>query len=221
VIKWSYSGLKDFTKCPRQYHEVKVLQNFQKEVTEQMRYGTEVHQALEDYVRNGMPLNRNYERFQPLLDVLMAIPGFRFPEYKMALDIDKDPCDFDDPNYWVRGIADLLIIDETEETALIIDYKTGKPKMPDPDQLKLMALMVFAKFPAVKRIKAGLAFILYDVFVPEEYERSQIDSLWEKFTPDLARLSVAYETNSWMPNPTPLCGWCPVDTCEFYKRRRN
>jgi hypothetical protein len=219
VIKWSYSGLKDFTKCPRQYHEVKVLQNFKKEVTEQMRYGTEVHQALEDYVRNGIPLNRNYERFQPLLDVLMRMSGTRFPEHKMALTIDKQPCGFDDADYWVRGIADLLIIDG--DHAFVIDYKTGKPKMPDPDQLKLMALMVFAHFPSVKKIKAALAFILYDVFIPEEYERNQVDSIWDVFNPDLMRLSLAYENNTWMPNPTPLCGWCPVDTCEFYKRRRN
>ena len=219
MVKWSYSGLKDFVNCPRQYHEVKVLQNFKKEVTHDMRYGTEVHQALEDYVRNGIPLNKNYSRFKPMMDVLMNTPGTKYPEYKMALTVDKQPCDFNDPDYWVRGIADLLIIDG--DCALVIDYKTGKPKRPDPDQLKLMALMVFAHFASIKSIKAGLAFILYDVFVPEQYERQQIDSLWEVFNPNLTRLSVAYEVNNWMPNPTPLCGWCPVDTCEFYKRRRN
>jgi len=63
MVKWSFSGLKDFVNCPKQYHEVKVLQNFTKKVTEQMLYGTEVHKALEDYVRDGTPLAKNYERF--------------------------------------------------------------------------------------------------------------------------------------------------------------
>ena len=219
MVKWSFSGLKDFVKCPRQYHEVKVLQNFKKEVTHEMRYGTEVHQALEDYVRNGIPLNKNYARFKPMLDVLMGVPGTRYPEHQMALTINKEPCAFNDPDYWVRGIADLLVIDG--DYALVVDYKTGKAKSPDPDQLKLMALMVFAHFSNVKRIKAGLAFILYDVFVPEEYERQNVDALWAAFTPDLERLKVAFESNNWMPNPTPLCGWCPVDTCEYHKRRRS
>jgi hypothetical protein len=55
-IKWSYSGLKDFANCPKQYHEVKVLKNFKKEATKQMLYGTEVHSALENYVKDGTPL---------------------------------------------------------------------------------------------------------------------------------------------------------------------
>lgn len=219
MIKWSYSGLKDFVKCPRQYYEVKVLQNFKKEVTHEMRYGTEVHQALEDYVGNGIPLSKNYLRFKPMLDVLLGLPGIRYPEYKMALTINEEPCGFEDPDYWVRGIADLLVVDD--DFAIIVDYKTGKAKSPDPDQLKLMALMVFAHFPFVKRIKAGLAFVLYDIFIPEEYNRDQIDSLWRSFTPDLERLSAAYKSNNWKPNPTPLCGWCPVDTCEYHKRRRS
>ena len=50
-VKWSFSGLKDFTNCPRQYNEVKNLKRFTKKVTEQMLYGTEVHKALEDYVQ--------------------------------------------------------------------------------------------------------------------------------------------------------------------------
>jgi hypothetical protein len=92
----------------------------------------------------------NYERFQPLLDVLMRMPGTRFPEHKMALTIDKQPCGFDDADYWVRGIADLLIIDG--DHAFVIDYKTGKPKMPDPDQLKLMALMVLVVWMRYSRL---------------------------------------------------------------------
>lgn len=219
MIKWSFSGLKDFVNCARQYHEVKVLQNFTKKVTEQMLYGTEVHKALEDYVAEGKPLALNYKRFAPVLDSLLAIPGDRYPEYKMALTVDKSVTKFDAPDYWVRGIADLIIVDV--DNAYIIDYKTGSAKYPDPDQLKLMALMVFAHFPQVNHIKAGLLFVLHDVFVEESYTRDMIPSLWQVFQPKLMRLEVAYKTNSWMPNPTPLCGWCPVTGCEFYKDRSN
>ena len=49
-IKWSYSGIKDYANCPKQYQEVKVLKRFTKFPTKEMRYGTEVHSALEDYV---------------------------------------------------------------------------------------------------------------------------------------------------------------------------
>ena len=57
--QWSFSSLKQFTNCPRQYYEVKVQRNFEIRETEQIKYGKEVHKALEDYVRDGVPLAKN------------------------------------------------------------------------------------------------------------------------------------------------------------------
>lgn len=216
MVKWSFSGLKDFKNCPKQYHEVKILQNFKKSTTHQMLYGTEVHKALEDYVRDGVPLAQNYKRFKPVADALLDIPGTRYPEYKMALTYERLPCDFDAPEYWVRGIVDLLIIEG--DTAHIVDYKTGSAKYPDPNQLKLMAAMTFAHFPEVNFIKAGLIFVLHEVFIDEQYHRKDIAKLWRPFEHTLTLLQASHETGNFVANPTPLCGWCPVDTCTFHKK---
>ena len=196
-VKWSFSSLKDFINCPRQYHETKVLKRFAKKVTEQMNYGTVVHKALEDYVRDGTPLAKNYERYRSLIDPLLEIEGVRHPELKMALRVDRTPCDFDDPDYWVRGIVDFLVIDG--DTAYIVDYKTGSARYPDLKQLKLMALMVFAHYPEVTRIKAGLLFVAHNMFIDEEYDRNQISFLWEFFIAPLNRLRIAVDTDTWMP----------------------
>jgi hypothetical protein len=216
VQTWSFSGLKEFINCPRQYNEVKNLKNYTKKVTEQMLYGTEVHKALEDYVRDGVPLAKNYERYKPLVDPLLEIEGVKFLEYQMALRKDLSPCAFDAPDYWVRGIADFMVVDG--DTAFIVDYKTGSAKYPDKKQLVLMSLMAFANFPEVQKVKAGLLFVAYNMFVDNEYERQQIPHMWAHFIPHLERLRVAAESNNWMPNPTPLCGWCPVKTCQYQKR---
>jgi len=217
LINWSYSSLKEYTTCPKQYFHLKVAKDFTKKITKQMSYGSEVHTALENYVKDGTPLAKNYERFRPSLDALLEIEGTRYPEHKMALDADKNPCNFDDEKRWVRGIADLLIIDG--ESAYIVDYKTGSNKYPDTKQLKLMALMAYVHFPDIVRIKAGLLFITRNAFVSEEYQRNQVNRLWEEFTPSLERLKLAYENNLWPAAPNSLCGWCPVETCKFYKGR--
>jgi len=99
--------------------------------------------------------------------------------------------------------------------AFIVDYKTGSNKYPDPKQLRLMSLMTFAHFPEVNKIKAGLLFVMHNSFVTEEYERKDIDKSWDKFKGPLERLNNSYETNSWPPNYTPLCRYCPVKTCDF------
>lgn len=214
---WSFSSLKDFINCPRQYHEVKVLKRVEKSTSKQMLYGTEVHKACEEYVGEGVPLPKNYQRFKKMLDSLAEISGTKYVEHKMALNKNMSPCSFDE-GYWVRGIADLLIVDG--DVAYVVDYKTGSNKYPDPKQLKLMGLMVFSHFPEVQTVKAGLLFVMHDSFIPEEYQRSDVESLWKVFEPDLERLKSAYENNVWQPNPTPLCGWCPVKTCEYHKEKR-
>lgn len=213
---WSFSSLKDYVNCPKQYQEIKVLKRFAKKPTEAMLYGTVVHKACEDYVGEGKPLAENYKRFEPVLSILKDMAGVKYPEYKMGLDANRNACEYG-KGYWVRGIVDLLIIDG--DHAFIVDYKTGSAKYPDPKQLKLMALMTFAHFPEVQKIKAGLLFVVHGSFLEEEYKREDISKLWKSFEPDLNRLKASFDNDVWNPNPTPLCGWCPVTTCEFHKER--
>jgi CRISPR/Cas system-associated exonuclease Cas4 (RecB family) len=210
---WSYSALKEYENCPKKYYEIRVAQNYTVIPSEQMIYGTEVHKALEDYVKDGKELAVNYLRFKPAADALIDIPGEKYPEYEMALFRDKTPCDFADSNRWVRGIVDLLIVDG--DYAFIVDYKTGSSKYPDPKQLRLMSLMTFAHFPNVNKIKAGLLFVMHGSFVTEEYTREELDKSWAKFDGPLGRLDNSYDNNVWPPNPTPLCKYCPVKSCDF------
>jgi hypothetical protein len=51
---WSYSSLKKFKTCPKQFAEVKVFRNFKEpEFTEATLYGKEFHTAAEKYIRDG------------------------------------------------------------------------------------------------------------------------------------------------------------------------
>jgi len=215
---WSYSSLKQYQNCPKQYYEIRVAKNYIVKENEAMMYGKEVHTALENYVKEGVELAKNYQRFKPIVDALISIPGDKYPEFEMALTHGKEPCAFDNEDRWVRGIADLLIVDGMN--AHIIDYKTGSNKYPDPKQLRLMALMTFCHFPDVQKIKAGLIFIMKNSFVNEEYHRKDMDKSWAMFEQPLKRLEYSYDNDVWEANPTPLCGWCSVDSCEHWKPRK-
>lgn len=215
---WSYSSLKQYQNCPKQYYEIRVAKNYIVKENEAMMYGKEVHSALEDYVKEGVELPKNYQRFKSAVDALINIPGKKYPELEMALTPSKEPCDFNDENRWVRGIADLVIIDGIN--AFVVDYKTGSNKYPDPKQLRLMALMIFTHFPEVQKVKGGLMFIMKNSFLTEEYHRNDMDKSWKMFEQPLKRLETSYDYDQWTANPTPLCGWCPVKSCEFWKPRR-
>lgn len=214
-LQWSYSSLKDFIGCPKRYQETKVLKNYQFKPTEATTYGNKVHSALESYVKESIPLPLNYQRFEGYVKALLELEGEKLTEHHMALDIKGSPCNWGAKNRWVRGIADLLIVNGNH--AWIVDYKTGSERYPDPDQLKLMALLTFSHYPEIEKINAALFFIMHGVIVDESYVQDQIAELWGVFYPHLERLKMSFENDTWPENPTALCRFCPVVTCKFNK----
>ena len=175
---WSHSALKDFEGCARRYHEVRVLKNYEQKPTEQIRYGKELHKAAEDYVKDNTPIPPQFSYVQPTIDALLAKPGTKYAEHEMGLTVDLRPCGFKDENCWVRGIADLLIVDEESLTAWVVDYKTGKDKYPDKEQLTLMSLMVFAHFPIIRMVKSALLFVVKDTMVKHKVMLEEATTYW-------------------------------------------
>ena len=213
---WSYSSLKDFKTCSRRYHEVRVLRKYPREETDATRYGTALHLACEEHIRDGKPLAPEFAFLKPTLDALNAMPGRKLCEHKMGVTKSGEPCDFFAPDVWSRGVADLLVINDDNYTASVFDYKSGSDKYPDPDQLKLMALMVFAHFPHIRAVKGGLLFVLKGTVSRMRLEAENSDTAWWYFRNDVAKLEKAYETGVWNPQQSGLCRkHCPVLGCEF------
>jgi PD-(D/E)XK nuclease superfamily len=214
-IRWSHSALKDYEGCARRYHEVKVLRKYPFQETDATRYGTQVHEAIEFYIRDGKPLPPSYAQFQPVVDALLQKPGRKFAEYEMALTKDLKVCNWHAPNAWVRGIADILIIDDDNLTAWVGDWKTGNNRYPDRDQLVLMSLMVFQHFPHIRKVNSALLFIVKEDMVKLQMQRDQAEAAWWKYRERIARLEDSHATGVWNPSQSPLCKWCQVSGCEF------
>lgn len=218
TIKWSHSGLKDFEGCARRYHEVKILKNYPTPDTQQIKYGKELHKAAEDYVRDNVPLPEQFAFVKPTIDALLTKSGRRYPELEMALTEDLTPCGFKAPEVWVRGVADLVIVDDDNLTGWIVDYKTGNNKYPDVGQLELMSLMLFANFPHLRQVNSALLFVVKETMVKYKMDIEQAPAAWQRYRERVARLVACHDNNVWNPNQTPLCGWCPVSTCEFNRK---
>jgi RecB family exonuclease len=217
-VTWSHSSLKDYEGCARRYHEVKVLKKFPFKDTQATLYGKEYHTAAELYIRDGTPLPEQFAFSKDMLDALVNKTGRKLCEQQMALTADLQPCDWKSKDTWVRGIADLLIVDDENLTAWVVDYKTGNNKYPDREQLKLMALMVFAHHPHIRKVNAALLFVIKNDMVKYQLTVDEKDPLWWDYRERVARIEQAYETGVWNPRPSPLCPWCPVTTCENHPR---
>ena len=214
---WSFSSLKTFQQCPKKYYHLKVAKDVQDKAGEAALYGTEMHLAAEEYIRDGKDLPPKFEYLRSSLERLNAIEGEKLCEVELGLTKTLESCDFDAPNVWWHGVADLVIINRKTGTCYSVDYKTSKnARYADVGQLDLIACGLFKKFPTIKRVKSALLFVVSKEFVKAQHHQEMILKYMEKPTQDVMRIEKAKENGIWNPSTSALCRFCPVDTCEHY-----
>lgn len=218
IPAWSYSSITLFDQCPKKYYHLRVAKDIKEPESEAMLYGTAVHEAAEQYMRDGTPIPEKFAYMEPYLAKLKAIPGEKLCEHKMGLKRTREgmvPCGFFDKDVWFRGIADLLILDREKKEARVIDYKTGKSaRYADPKQLALMAACVFFHFPEIERVRAGLLFVVSKEFIPVDFAVKNRHDIFIKLDEILVARDAAYTTNVFNPKQNFSCKqWCPVLNC--------
>jgi hypothetical protein len=215
-IIWSYSSLKTFQQCPRKYYHTKIAKDIKEPDTKATLYGKRMHTVAEEYIRDGTPIPLEFDYLEPTLKTLANIPGEKHCEVKLGLTRDFKACDFDAPDVWWHGIADLVIINEEKGLAHSVDYKTSKSaRYADIKQLDLVAAGIFAKFPQVKKIKSALVFVVSKEFVKSDHNKEQELHYVAQMLPDIKRIESSLKTNVWNPVSGPLCRFCAVKDCEY------
>lgn len=223
MTAWSYSSIKTFDQCPKKYYHLRVAKDVKDEPGEAADYGTAVHLAAEEYIRDGVPIPDKFAFMRPIVEKLAALPGEKHCELKLGVTKASwgyDPCGFFDKEVWYRGIVDLLVIDG--DRAWMIDYKTGKnAKYADMKQLDLMAGAIFVKFPQVQKIKSALLYVVSNDLIKKTHYRDKLDSYMGVFGDQLDRLEAAMDSGVFNAKSGPLCGWCPVQDCAHWRPRRK
>jgi ATP-dependent helicase/DNAse subunit B len=221
MTTWSYSSLSTFKQCPKKYYHLRIIKDVKDQGSTATVYGQEVHKVAEEFIRDKVQVPKKYAFINGVLDALNKIEGEKLCELKLGVAKTEDgyePVDFFADNVWWRGIADLVIING--DTAHSIDYKTSKnAKYADTKQLDAVAAGLFTHFPELKKIKSALAFVVSKEFIQKEHVVEKKEEYFGAFEPDLERLEVAQESGVWNAISGPLCGWCPVTSCEHHRKR--
>lgn len=178
--------------------------------TDVLRWGKEVHSALELRVKEDKPLPEGmtqwekYARWACKLKETARVET----EQQVALDKNLQPVDYWDKTAWVRGVFDLSFVGK--KLAGIWDWKTGKVREAS-DQLKLFAGFAFAIHPDIQEVQTGYVWLNHMKMTGETYRREDVPKIWETFQPTVDRITLAYENDEWPARPSGLCAkWCPV-----------
>lgn len=218
---WTYSHLDSFETCPRKFYHTKVVKDVIEPPTVHTEWGTTVHTAFENWIKDGTPLPDGMTQWQTLANKLAKLPGDKYTEQKFAIDAAFQPCDW--KQAWSRGIADLVVVHG--DKAVVMDYKTGKRK--PTEQLNLYANYVFHHYEHVNTVFTGFVWLKdrkidWNSGRTGNYPitREEMPIVWQEFLPRVRKLETAYERDKWPARTSGLCkGWCPVTQCEFNGNR--
>lgn len=217
ALAHSYSSIKDFEGCPRRYHEVRILKKFKSKDTDATLYGTAVHKAFEDFIKDGAELPATFEAYRPFVEPLAAAEGDIRCEERMAIRADFSPCGFFDKDVWFRGIPDYLAISPDGKVARVADYKTGKSsRFADPAQLELMAAMVMLHHPKIDTVKGVLLFVVIKDIIKAQFTRKQLPEILSKWAGRAGAIEAAVDVGVWNPRSSALCKFCPVSSCDHH-----
>ena len=214
IVAWSFSSISMFEQCARKWWAVKIKKI--DDTTNANYRGDQEHQSIEHYMKSGRGLAPVLTGALPLFEKLRMAPGEAYIEYKMTLRSDLTVTHGKDWNgAWVRGAGDYIKVNGP--LATYIDWKSGKPKVDIDDQCDLTSALIFAHFPAVEEVRAGMFFYRFNQLPTRTVYRTELPRIWNNWTQRVRVLEDAIKTDNFPTNPSPLCGWCPYKDCPFNK----
>jgi hypothetical protein len=176
--------------------------------TDATRRGVAIHQQLQ----------KSLDTKQPTPPVHCLVPNELWSglvrveaqtEVKIAINDRKEECDFFADDVWLRGIADVLFV--RGDTAVVIDWKTGKPGFTDRLQADVYSALVYA----TRNIQTTSFIYVYTTHdVTESVAVYGPDAL--RRVEEVIR-EVEADTR-FRPKPGWKCRFCDLDDC-LYNRK--
>lgn len=221
-LAWSYSRLNDFEKCARMFQGKHVAKDFPKENFDSPHLirGKDIHAELERAVTKGTPLHPTRQWLQPVVNAIRS-QSLILVEKQMCLDVrHRQVSWFNTDRAWCRVIFDVACTND-EQLIVIIDWKTGKVRHENTDQLRLFAGAAFDQFPEAQRVLTAYVWADHptEKMTVKEYTRDQYVHIWEEFGDRAELINLAQESGNWPATPGFYCKFCParLDQCEYKK----
>lgn len=213
----SHTFHANYVNCPRKAFHVNIAKDLPKEDSEALRWGNQVHKAMEERINKGTPLPSEMGKYESFVQ----FGNYNVKaEVKLGLRENGQPCGFFDSDVWMRGVLDVLIAEKPMlNSAFLMDWKTGK-KREDSEELELHAVLLRGARPALERITGSYVW-LQEISIGQAHDLSATETKLAQVRATRKDIEHAFALGSdaFPPRQNPLCGWCPVKSCEFNPRK--
>lgn len=210
VSAWSYSALKVFEECPYRTY-ISRVKRIQEPSSPAADRGTQIHNEAEDYVKGEKDaLPANLEKFREDFERLeeMYRQGLVELEGEWAFDLEWKRTGWMSQDCWARIKLDAFI-KQTETSAVVIDYKTGKKfgnEIPHSQQCLLYAIAAFMREPELEFVQTELWYLDHGEKTVKGYSREEAMVFMPGFHQRAVTMTTATEFE---PQPSKQnCRWC-------------
>lgn len=217
VPAWSHSSLKTYETCPYKIYISKV-KRVQENFGPAAERGTQIHQECEDYVKGELAelpaaCSKFVKQFEELkkayADAKVELEG------EWGFTIDWEPCGWLDKEVWARVKLDALY-HETETSARVIDYKTGKKignEISHSQQGITYAIGTFFRYPDLESVQVEFWYLDQNETTTQVYTRNEA----MLFLPKLQERALTMTSaTKFPPNPSNYnCKWCSFKEGEY------
>lgn len=210
ITAWSYSRLKTYLQCPAKA-KYAYIDRLPEPSSPAMDEGQRVHKLAEDYLKGKVGNAEIPDElllfagdYAALREYADGNPDRVFVEHGAAFRKDLGVCDWFSKEAWLRVRYDALVINE-DNSAVVIDLKTGKRRQEDRDQLSLFALATFMLFPGVTDVRTELWYCKDGALVEGSYRREDFEALKAEW---LKKAEPMLHDRQFLPTPNALCKWC-------------
>ncbi len=117
-------------------------------------------------------------------------------------------CDYDDPQAFARGRADIMLISDDTTTAIVYDHKT-QPNIEDADtfQMGFYAWVISKAHPYLDQIQTVLHFARYGVYSePYVWTKEDLAKIEDEI---VTRIAIVESRKEWVATPNKNCQYCP------------
>lgn len=203
ITAWSYSRYTDYDKCPalakfKHVDKIKVPEN------DAMKRGSAAHKDIAAFI--GLPFPAELPaigaRFAPLLEQLRDMDPL--VEQQWGFTDQWRTTGWFDSNTWFRSVLDVCIVYE-DNTADVVDFKTGKESPTHAQQAELYAVSVMIRYPHVTHVTARFWYLDHGTESVFRFSKSDVAELVEKWT---KRALPMLSDTTFAPKPGKHCAWC-------------
>ena len=200
---WGFSKLDVFRICKAKF-KAQFIDKLPQGDSPAMKRGGDIHENIEMYL-NGWTkeLRPDVHEWKEALDSLKT-KDFKGEQ---SIGIDKQwkllP-DWFGKTTWLRVKMDAYYVEDTKMT--VIDFKSGKYRVPSNDQIELYAVAGISINPEIQEVRAEFWFIDADEVYGRTYTRAELLELRKKYETASAPL---YTEEAWAPEPSSECRYCP------------